>query len=169
MKETNLYGENMEEKSLLKNKNIKTLLLLLLTFFTTCAFCINLKMINGSIDNPLQSILIKIYSSFDGYRLTYIPLFIAFYYLYSKWYFDGSKMNKIVAFLSALISIFMVIGFSIKNTGDLSLIFHSKFQFLISLIVMLGYFTMIYIIIKKLYIWLDTSKFEKLKIKKKIN
>lgn len=156
----------MKEKisNLVKSKTFKTVFLVVLTFLSMSVFFLKLDIIKNSsltASGRLSRIIEKISKSINGYNVAYIPMFIAFYYLYSKWYFDGKKVNKVASILSIFFSIIMVFGYSYQKSNSWNLVFGGTIQLCKSIIVGFGYYSMFYITVKKLYEWLDYYKEEK--------
>lgn len=148
-------------KNIINKKYIKFTLLLLMAFFSLCVFCIDLDLISPEsleASSRIGKFIEKCIESFDGYNIAYIPMFIAFYYFYSKNYFKGNKINIVATILSMFFSLVMVFGYSYQHSNSWDLIFGSLFQLMKSIIVALGYYIMFYIIIKLLYEKLDQHR-----------
>lgn len=144
--------------SKLKNKK---LILILLAFLSTLVFCVNLKVIDPTTlegNTRIIKFLEKCVSSLNGNNIIYIPTFLFFYYFYSKHYFDGNKLNKTAVILAIFFALAMLFGYSYHTYNSWELIFSSKFQFFKCLIVGIGYYTIFYLLIKKLYLWFDNYK-----------
>lgn len=158
-------------KKLLEKKYIKIILLIVLAFLSICVLCINLNEVNVSnlsAQSRLAKFFEKCIESFEGNNVAYVPIFIALYYFYSKTYFDGKKINKVSVILSIFFSVMMVLGYSYKTTNSWDLIFGSGFQLMKSIIVMLGYYTMFYIVIKKLYEFIGSHEIREAKSDNKV-
>ncbi len=149
-----------------KNKTSKRIFLVIITFFTLCTFCVDL-IVNVDEDNGVLAFFEMCIKSFHGYSVIYIPLFIAFYFLYSKWYFDGKKVNKVAFILAIFFSMALIVGVYYRKMGSLIYMITLKFQLFKTIIIFLGYYSMIYIILKKIYDWLDSYGKENQNYKKK--
>ncbi len=149
-------------KKIIDKKYIKVTLLAVMAFLSLCVFCVDLDLIDiESLESGsrIGKFIEKCIESFNGYNVAYIPMFIAFYYFYSKNYFKGKKVNKVAVILSIFFSLAMVFGYSYQHDNSWNLVFGSMFQFMKALIVALGYYIMFYIIIKILYEKLDQYKY----------
>lgn len=158
-------------KKLLEKKYTKVILLAILAFLSICVFSINLDQIDINkleSGNRIAKFFEKCIKSFQGNNIAYILIFIALYYFYSKTYLDGKKINKVAVVLSTFFSIMMVLGYSYQRINSWDLVFGSGFQLMKSIIVILGYYTMFYIVIKKLYEMIDRYEIKEIKSNSKV-
>lgn len=175
--------KNNEKKSFLSIKNInvdstktllnkifdklktikidKRVLLVLMTMFTLSILAVNLKVYDIkklTETNELAKFYQKFSSCINGYGIVYIPLFAGIYYFYSKFYFDGKKINWWVCALSIFMAFFTVLGYSYDAYQSWDAIFLNRFQFVKALFVILGYYFLFYICLKKLFQYAENYK-----------
>ncbi len=158
-KSINLFSKKI--KNIIYSKKFKVFILILMAFLTTCTFCLNLNIVSPSSltgATKLARIIQSFTWAFNGYNITYLIILVGIYLLYKKIYFDGTPMNKVSVILSIFFALSMVFGYSYASSNSWDLIFIGHIQFLKSLMVGLGYYCMLYISIKKLYLWIDNYK-----------
>lgn len=141
----------------------------LMTFISTLALYTNLNIIsnkNLTSVGGFARLLERISKSLSKYSITTLISFVLIFSFYNKKYFK-TKFSKAACFLSIFISIMYVVGYSYYKTNTWNIIFISKFQFVKSFIVIIGYYFIYYILIKTLYEYLDNvSSKEKINNKK---
>ena len=92
------------------------------------------------------------------FKIGYIGTIVLFILLYRFIKQQEVIKSKVVSFLSALLSFFMVFGASFMQYGTSSLIFASFYNFLVCLIIFLGYFFLFRYVISLFYKFLDNYK-----------
>ena len=141
----------------------------LMTFISTLALYTNLNIIsnkNLTSVGGFARLLERTSKSLGKYSITTLISFVLIFSFYNRKYFK-TKFSKAACFLSIFISIMYVVGYSYYKTNTWNIIFISKFQFVKSFIVIIGYYFIYYILIKTLYEYLDNvSSKEKINNKK---
>ena len=117
------------------SKIIKIVFLLFATLFTSYAVCVNV-----SFDSE-KALGDLIGSEVNGVGLSGLLVFVAVAIFYYKQYSKFVSLQKTVTHaLSAIFSIFMLIGQSYSKLGNWDFIFGNKKQFIVAGIVFVGYF-----------------------------
>lgn len=117
----------------------------------------NIKDVTGS---DLVKLMYNLARSFPALNITHLFTFVFIYHFYNQYYFKGEKIKKSMVFLSVFFAMALVFGYSFSKVNSTSLIFSDGVQIFKSIIKLLGYYFIIYILIKKLldYIKLIAQK-----------
>lgn len=138
----------------------KKIIIFIMTVFSLSVFFLNLEIIpnkNLVASDTISKFFEKIFKSINGYDILSIPIFICIYYMYNKLYFK-SKLNKAALIISICMSITHVLGYSFYKYNSWKVLFGDSFQFFKSIIVIIGLIFIFYLLIKKLYEYIDNIK-----------
>lgn len=150
--------KNDAKNCMTMKKSIRVVLILFMSFISLLALYMypleqNISGVDGSY---LFKAIVKFSKSIPPLNLNSFFVFVFIVYLYNKNFFINEKINKPIAFLSGLFSLFIVIGFSFHNINSLDVVFGGLLQILKSIIRLIGYQFIIYVFLKKT---LDIIKF----------
>lgn len=163
-------------KSMLKNKSMQKVIVVLLALFVTIAFNLSLDIIESNDikdinnhTNYFTKIMLKLEYSLDKNIFESFLLFVCLNLLFGQAFFredvekKGRKIYKII--LSILFSFFMVFGYSYMKINSGNMIFKNTFQLAKAIIKGMGY----YIIFRAFFNYLFDILLENINIKKKHN
>ncbi|MGE5455553.1 MAG: DUF6020 family protein [Ignavibacteriales bacterium] len=139
------------------NKYFRIFILLLLSIITTLSFFLDVNMIGKS--NPLAIL--------KGRSFTIFVVSILIYQFYNKYYFKNIKSKLSFKILSLLFSLFLVVGNSYEEIGNWNLVMGSISNFLISCVLIFGYYNLILCTINIIFDFINNTKIFNLKIPNK--
>lgn len=132
--------------------------LFLLTGFTLHIFILDLKIPDASyvgVENWFYQFYLTLWLAMEEFDVIWIISAIFIYYFYEQVYFIGdpnSWKKKILVMISIFLSIIILIGTSFYYYGNLKMIFCSFIQVYKCFMVGIGYYFMIYAILKKIFL-----------------
>ena len=139
-------------------KSTRNVLIIIMAFISVVALFISMdkvNMENVSTNSHAARIIINFYKSLPNLNISHFFIFIFMLYFYLKNYFDGKKIKKTIVFLAIFFSLCLIFGYSFYRTNSWDLVFEGEIQLIKSLIKGIGYYFIIYILIKKLYDFLE--------------
>jgi hypothetical protein len=96
-------------------------------------------LLNGyAADIPILKYMLTVFESMDGWGMEAVFMFIALSLVFYK--VRDRQKNPAVSGLSALFSIFTITGISLSKTGNMDCIFLFGTQFMLAVVVWLGYY-----------------------------
>lgn len=134
------------------NKYFKVFILLLLSIITLLSLFLDVNMIGKS--NPLNIL--------KGNVFVILVVGILIYQFYNKHYFKSRKAIFIFKILSLLFSLFLVVGNSYEEIGNWNLVMGSISNFIVSIILIFGYYNLILCTINIIFNFINESKIFKL-------
>ena len=150
----------MEEKK----SYYKIFLLFLMTCFCLHIFLLDLKipnMLYSDIDNPIYRFYLLLWVSMNQFDIIWVILFVfIFYYLYHHYFIDNkwNRINVLSFIVSFVVSLFIIFGISIYYYKNLSMITHSFVQFYKCMMVGIGYYFLIYPILRNVFFKISSMK-----------
>lgn len=135
----------------------KVVYIFLLTMVSLHIFVLNLEIQTPSffaIENEVYKFNLTFWSALDGLHSTWIVLGIFIFYFYYHTYFIEKKFKRREVFLSILAMIISVVILVLKSFdyyNNLDMIFSSSVQLFKCFLVGMGYYFMIYAILKWLF------------------
>lgn len=135
-------------------KSTRVLLILLMTIFSVlaCYLSLNIPNMGSSVSGShLSRIILNFSNSLPSLDISHFFVFIFIFYFFYQFYFKGEKVKKSIVILSLFFSSCLVLGYSFHHTNSLDLITQGEIQIIKSIIKIIGYYFMIYILIKKLF------------------
>ena len=151
---------------MIKNNFYKMFFTFLMTCFSMHVFIMNIKISNVNIEKVTHHIYrfdLLLGVSMNEFDILWIILFIFIYYFFYHNYFIDNRFNKtklISSILASIISISIIIGESYYNYKDLSMIFSSFVQIFKCTMIGIGYYLIIYILIRNTLIAIRGIKHE---------
>ncbi len=148
----------------------KIFIVFLMSCFSLHIFVLDLsiKYVNPtSVVNSVHKFYLLLWVSMDEFDVIWVVLLIFIYYfLYNNYFIDNkwTKIKTLSCLLSFMISLSIIIGLSLYNYHNLSMITNSFVQVFKCTMVGIGYYLIIYAILKNIFtkistIWLE--KYEK--------
>ena len=147
-------------------KQYKIILVFIMSFLTLISIIINLDKVdlaNEIQESHIEKDIITFYKALPSLNISYFFMFIFIYYFYYRFYFINKKINKSIIFLSIFLSIMMVLGYSFYKNNSWDMLFDGNIQMVKSIIKVLGYYFIIYILINRLFNWLKTYNINDIK------
>lgn len=135
-------------------KSYKIILIAVMSIVSLLAIFMSLdlpNMNNVTTNSHLARVIINFSKSLPSLDISHFFIFIFIYYFYYKFYFDGRKTKKSIIALSIFLALTLIFGYSFYKTNSWDLIFGGEIQFVKSIIKLVGYSVIIYILLKKLY------------------
>lgn len=135
-------------------KSVKVILVLVMTIFSLLACFLALKipnMENVVSGSHLSRVILNFFNSLPSLDISHFFVFVFIFYFFYQFYFKGEKIKKSIVLLSLFFSSCLILGYSLHQTNSLDLVFHGEIQLIKSLIKWIGYYFIIYILIKKLF------------------
>lgn len=148
------------QKMIRKESNVSKLFPVLAGLITGIAISIR----GGVFENvSLISILVN---ECDGIALNQMIVSIAILWFYTnQWHLLSEIKHVAIKVLAAVFSICMVIGISLSSNGNLQFLTKNLPQFLIAIIVFIGYYNLFRVSITFLFHWIDSGKFQEFSVK----
>ena len=141
----------------MKNNILKLFCIFLFTGFSLHIFILDLRIINlnfSGVDNAIYTFYLILWKSMESFDIIWIILGIFLFDFFYHTYFTLGvwKINRlIIIFVSIIISSFILIFNSLYIYHDLRMLFSSFVQVYKCLMVGIGYYFIIYAILKRLF------------------
>ena len=139
-----------------KNNFYKIIIIFLMTGISMHIFVIEPKIIeiaHSETINIIYKFYLSLWVSMKEFDIIWIIFFIFIYYFFYKNYHIDNKWTKIKtisSIISAIISIIILVLISIHNYHNLTMLYKSSIQIYKCIIISIGYYLIIYIIIRNI-------------------
>lgn len=151
----------MKEK-IVHNKNIRNILIICLALLVTISFSISLDMITNNqikeITNNtgyITKILMKLNASIDKNIFQNLIIFIGLCFIFNKTLLKENKKRSLCKIIiPILFSVFLLLGYSYKETNNWDLLFGNTFQLFKTIIKGIGYYILFRALINYLFDYL---------------
>lgn len=155
-----LLDSYIYQKMIWKESNVSKLFPVLAGLITGIAITIR-----GGVSESV-SLIPMLVDECDGIALNQMIASIAILWFYkSQWHLLSEIKHAVIKVLAAVFSICMVIGISLSSNGNLWFLTKNLPQFLIAVIVFIGYYNLFRVCITFLFHWIDLGKFEEFSVK----
>ena len=131
--------------------SFKIVLILIMSFISVLALSINPDIQKVKIDSSVYIIRVIdiFYKSLPKFDIIWFLIYIMIFYFFSKSYFKKEKTKVSIVILSLLLSTCLLLGHSFADTNSLEPLFHGGVQIIKSITRLLGYYFIIYAVIKE--------------------
>ena len=149
-----------------KNNFYKIFIIFLMTCLSMHTFIMNLKISEVNLKEVTHSIYrfyLLLWVSMNEFDIIWIILFVFIYYFFYNNYFIDNNFKKIKVMsgvFAIILSISIIVGESYNNYHNLSMIFSSFVQIYKCITVGIGYYLIIYIIIRNVLLTIRGIKHE---------